>query len=212
MGIPLKQIELFKQKLLKIELIRDIGIADVSKYKILPGRVDLSDYLIDVKSAIVYIAKINDILDKYGKWYIVSLNNFLKQTNQKIVSILDKYRIKGFGIIDEHLNKDLIGKVSFRYLAVLAGLGTIGTNSCLLHPIYGPNVLIGVVLVNESFPYDVPFNDEICLKCDLCINNCPVQAIHDDHFDRWNCKNRRKMLGKGCETPCLIHCPIGQKT
>jgi len=212
MVIPLEHIGLLKNKLLKIKLVRDIGIADVSKYKKLPRRVNLSDYLIDVKSAIVYIAKINDIIDKYGKWYIVSLNNFLKQTNQKIVTILDKYRIKAIGIIDEHLNKDLIGKVSFRYLAVLAGLGTIGINSCLIHPIYGPNVLIGIVLVNEVFPYDGPFNGEVCLKCDLCINNCPVQAIHNDHFDKWTCKNRRKILGKGCGTPCLAGCPIGQGT
>ncbi|MFX1443065.1 MAG: hypothetical protein ACFFHV_06595 [Promethearchaeota archaeon] len=208
----MEHIGLLKKKLLKIELVRDIGIADVSKYKKLPGQLELSEYLIDVKSAVVYIAKINDILDKYGKWYVVSLNNYLKQTNQKIVSILEKYQIHACGIIDEHLNKDLIGKISFRTLAVLAGLGTIGKNSCLLHPIYGAQVLIGVVLVNESFLYDNPINDNVCLNCDLCINNCPVQAIHDDHFNRWKCKSRRKILGKGCGTPCLTCCPIGQGT
>lgn len=206
----MEQGELLKKEIIKIELIRDVGIADISKYKRLPGRIKLTDYLHDVKSVIVYIAKINDMLDKYGNWYVVSLNNFLKQTNQKIVTILEKYRLIARGIIDEHLNKDLIGKVSFRSLAVLAGLGTIGANSCLLHPIYGPNVLIGVVLVNEYFPHNLPLNEDICIKCDLCIKKCPVQAIHNDNFNKLKCKDRRKLLGRGCGTPCITQCPIGQ--
>ena len=106
----------------------------------------------------------DEVIHKFGRWYVASLNNFLKQTNAKVVTILKKHGLYSRGIIDERITSNLVGKVSFRRLAVLAGLGTIGKSTCLLHPKYGPNVLIGVVLTNSYIPYDEPLKGGALFK------------------------------------------------
>ena len=199
-----------KNEILTLDLVKDVGFASISAYERVPGGSTPSEFLSDAKTAIVYIAQTDDILNTYGKWYVVSLNNFMKKTNDKIVSLLKKHELYSRGVIDERITDSLVGKISFRQLAVLAGLGTIGKNTCLLHPVYGPHVVLGVVLTNAHFPNDSPLNTQICLDCDVCLKKCPTEAIHHDDFDRHKCKNRRKILGKGCKTPCIDLCPIGR--
>ncbi|MBU7048184.1 MAG: epoxyqueuosine reductase [Theionarchaea archaeon] len=199
-----------KNEILALDLIKDVGFASISAYERIPGGSTPFEFLSDAKTAIVYIALTDDILNTYGKWYVVSLNNFMKKTNDKIVALLKKHQLYSRGVIDERITDTLIGKISFRQLAVLAGLGTIGKNTCLLHPVYGPHVVLGVVLTNAHFPGDSPLNTQICLDCDVCLEKCPTKAIHHDSFDRHTCKNRRKILGKGCKTPCIDLCPLNR--
>lgn len=203
---------ILKKKIMSLELIDDVGFADLSKYRKVEGGKTPFDFLSDAKVGIIYIARIKKVIEKYGKWYVVSLNNFLKQYNSKIVRLLESYGLYSLGIIDERFNQKLIGKISFRQLAVLAGLGTIGKNSCLLHPLYGPGVLIGVIFTNAHLLPDRPLEtSSICMNCDLCVVNCPVRAIYYDEFDRHRCKDRRKILGKGCGTPCITCCPVSRE-
>jgi len=199
---------ILKREILSIELVEDVGFADLSKYRKIEGGKMPSDFLPDAKIGIVYITRMDKVIEKYGKWYVVSLNNFLKQYNNRIALILKKYGLEYVSVIDERFDQKLIGKISFRQLAVLAGLGTTGKNTCLLHPIHGPNVLIGVVLTNADLLPDKPLATSICLNCNVCVEMCPVKAVQNDKFNRYKCKNRRKILGKGCGIPCIVYCPI----
>ena len=203
---------IIKREILALDLVRDVGFADVSQYRKVPGGSTPYEFLSDAKTALVYIALMDDIINTYGTWYVVSLNNFLKKTNDRIVALLRNHTVYSRGVIDERITDNLTGKISFRQLAVLAGLGTIGKNACLLHPVYGPNVAIGVVLTDSLIPHDTPLDKEICLHCDICVKECQTKAIKDDFFDRYTCKNRRKILGKGCGTPCIRCCPVGNNT
>jgi epoxyqueuosine reductase QueG len=207
-SISIEQRETIRREISTIELIKDVGFADIHKYQRVEGGSTPLEYLPDAKTAVVYIAKMDEVVRTFGKWYVASLNNFLKQTNGKVAGILEKHGLYGRGIIDERITSRLIGKVSFRQLAVLAGLGTIGRNTCLLHPKYGPNVLIGTVLTNSYIPPDEPLSRELCLDCGICIDKCPVKAISRSSFDRWKCKNRRKILGRGCGIQCIVCCPV----
>jgi len=200
---------LLRRKLLDIELVCEVGFADVKKYKRVANKLTPYDFMPNVKVAIVYLAKINDVLSRYGKWYIVSLNNFLKKTNDKIIKLVKSLGYKAKGIIDERLTDDLIGRISFRQLAVLAGLGSIGLNGCLITPRYGPRVVIGVVLSDLEILPDEPFKGQLCTLCMTCTRLCPVGAISLNGLDRFKCRSRRKVLGRGCGTPCILSCPIG---
>lgn len=202
--------EMVRHEILKIKLVKDVGFAEISRYQIVHGGSAPFEYLFDAKTAVAYIAAIYEVMHRFGTWYVASLNNFLKQTNEKVVAILRKHRLYSRGIIDERVTSNLIGRVSFRQIAVLAGLGTIGKNTCLLHPEYGANVLIGVVLTNSHIPYDEPLRRDVCQNCAICLGECPVKAITNDFFDGWKCKDRRKILKKGCGTPCILHCPAGR--
>jgi len=197
-----------RRRIIKINLVVDVGFADVSKYQPLKERCSPYEIISDAKIAIVYIAKINDVLSYYGRWYIASLNNFLKNTNRAIVDIVKELGYNAVGLIDERLDKDLIGKISFRQFAVLAGLGSIGLNRCLIHPRYGPRILIGVVLTNLPIKPDEPYKQQLCTYCETCLKSCPVKAISYETFDRFKCKNRRKIIGKGCGSPCIFQCPL----
>ena len=203
------QTTILKRQILSLDLIDDVGFANLAKYRKIEGGGTPLDFLPDAKIGIVYISRLERVIEKYGKWYVASLNNFLKQTNCGITQLLETHGVYSLGVIDERLTKEIVGRISFRQLAVLAGLGTIGKNSCLLHPAHGARVLIGVVLTAGHLQPDAPLEIEICWDCDICLTKCPLGAIGGDTFSRYRCKNRRKILGKACEIPCVRQCPVG---
>lgn len=187
----------------------DVGFADITKYKRIPGGSTPKAIFPEAKTAIVYLYKLKKLREKYGHWYIVSLNNHLSKTNKKLIRFLEKKGFKGVGVSENLYDREtLIGKVSFRELAVLAGLGALGENQMLIHPKLGARAVIGVVLTDLSLRPDKPFIKDLCTQCAACEIACPTGAINKK-FDRFKCKNRRKTLGKGCGISCVKVCPIG---
>ena len=64
-----------------------------------------------------------------------------------------------------------------RDLAVQAGLGWVGKNTCVIHPQKGSLFFIGEILSSlecEAPPVKIP---DFCGTCDRCIRACPTQAI-----------------------------------
>ena len=206
--ITADQKEILRRDILKLDIVRDVGFADVSAYKRVPGGSTPYTFLSDAKTAVVSIVYMDDVIPTFGRWYVVCLNNFLKQTNEKVVAVLKTHGIYGCGLVDERPTNNLIGKVSFRQLAVLAGLGTIGRNGCLLHPVYGPRVNICVVLTNSYIQSDQPLDTELCFNCDICIKECQIKALSSTYFDRHKCRDRQRQ-DKGCGRPCIYSCPVG---
>jgi epoxyqueuosine reductase len=64
-----------------------------------------------------------------------------------------------------------------RALAVKAGLGWIGKNSCLIHPRLGSFVFIGGLLTTMDLKSPTPPTKDHCAACTLCLQSCPSQAI-----------------------------------
>lgn len=62
-------------------------------------------------------------------------------------------------------------------LAVKAGLGFIGKNSCLIIPEKGSWYFLGGVLFNKEFSGESQIIENKCGTCTKCINACPVGAI-----------------------------------
>ena len=65
-----------------------------------------------------------------------------------------------------------------RDLAYQAGLGFIGKNSMLIHPIHGSQVMIGSILLDHKL--DLPKKDIVafgCGDCQNCIKVCPTKAL-----------------------------------
>jgi epoxyqueuosine reductase len=65
-----------------------------------------------------------------------------------------------------------------RSLAVLAGLGWIGRNGCLVVPGLGSYVVLCEVVCNLPLQVDSPLPSG-CLDCRACVQACPTGAIHD---------------------------------
>lgn len=196
--------------LLKDLDIDDVGFADASLYKRVEGGSIPNEISPRATTVIVHLYQLKKMEERYGKWYIVSLNNHISSTNKKLVEFLANLGFEARGIQEnEYSRKTLVGKISFRQMAVLAGLGSIGRSSMLIHSGFGPRVVIGVVLTNAKIAPNKPFERALCTNCGICTESCPIKAINDK-FNRWKCKNRRKILKKGCGTPCVELCPIGQ--
>ncbi len=87
----------------------------------------------------------------------------------------------------------------------LAGLGTLGLNCCILTPDFGPRVAVTTIITNYDLPHDEPLDYELCDKCLLCVEACPVGAIDGMGWkDVYLCRDEGR-----CCSRCIAVCPVG---
>jgi len=67
--------------------------------------------------------------------------------------------------------------ISDKLLAVKAGLGWLGKNSCLINKEIGSFVFISEIIINKELEYDEPYRSNYCGSCTKCIDFCPTKAI-----------------------------------
>ena len=115
------------------------------------------------------------------------------------------------------------GPILERDLAMRAGLGWIGKNTCLIHPKHGSYFLLAEILLGIHLPADVPITTDHCGTCTRCIEACPTDCILPDRtIDSRRCisyltienkadipEDLRPQLGEwvfGCDI-CQTVCP-----
>ncbi len=113
-------------------------------------------------------------------------------------------------------------------IAMKAGLGFIGKNSLLIHPVHGSWFFLGELLLDlELEPDEQPVFESTCATCSACQTKCPTKALTDDYMlDASRCinyltienrgpipKKFRESIGNrifGCDT-CQQKCPYNSK-
>jgi epoxyqueuosine reductase len=107
-------------------------------------------------------------------------------------------------------------------LAARAGLGFIGKHHLLIHPQWGPQILLGELITTTRLEPDEPGHGA-CRDCDRCIRACPTGALRPDgSLDARRCisyltqyellDQRARDIGDwlfGCDE-CLLACPFQQ--
>lgn len=63
------------------------------------------------------------------------------------------------------------------YTAALAGLGVVGDNGLLIHPVYGSYVFIGAIVTDWDLSLPPPDSPRSCLHCGRCAAACPGGCI-----------------------------------
>jgi len=124
------------------------------------------------------IAEISDSpTPEYAQHYR-AVNNALDSLTAQIVRWIHE---KGFSartipashIIDE---TNLLGNISHRAVARMAGLGWQGKSLLIINPEFGPRIRLATVLTDMPLDADQPLENS-CGKCTACVKACPASAI-----------------------------------
>lgn len=84
------------------------------------------------------------------------------------------------------------GIVRLKQVAAVGGLGSIGKNTLLITPQFGPRLLLAGVVTERSAQEtgrrekeDIP----LCTVCMLCVRVCPTKALGSDGVDAFGCRD-----------------------
>lgn len=115
-------------------------------------------------------------------------------------------------------------------LAIDGGLGELGRNAKLIHPVFGPMARICKVITDLPLEPDVPVvtgASVFCETCGKCADGCPARAIpkgprsyepkgefNSSGVRQWQVDHRRcyefwKGVGTNCGL-CLVRCPFNK--
>lgn len=105
------------------------------------------------------------------------------------------------------------GLISMKHAAVACGMGTLGKSTLFINKEYGNRLTIGAILTDLKLSSD-PLCEALCLpNCRICIDNCPVQAIGEQHVAQKQCRqNTYGKTARGFDTVdcnnCRKLCPL----
>lgn len=120
----------------------------------------------------------------------------LGQISRKVGSLVEKQGFRAvlipsyFPMEMTEKTKGLVGDISLKQAAAVAGLGEIGLHGLLNTPEYGPRIRLACVLTEMPVPVREPVEKtlpEYCRSCQLCIEKCPARAISQHGVDVGKC-------------------------
>jgi epoxyqueuosine reductase QueG len=74
----------------------------------------------------------------------------------------------------------LVADFSQRHAAVAAGLGNFGRHNLVIHPRLGTRVLFSTILTELELTPDPKVTEDLCIHCDMCVENCPGRALDEE--------------------------------
>jgi epoxyqueuosine reductase len=156
-----------------------------------------------------------------------TVNRNLDRISLMIAKRIQEAGFQAYPIFNITINsRNLMGSISHKLAAHLAGLGWIGKSCLLITPEYGPRIRWGTVLTNA--PLETPSTallPQQCGDCRECVDICPQKAFtgvpfspsepRDVRFRAHLCKQymdqRKENLGEGICGLCVYICPHGRK-
>ena len=176
------------------------GIASIDRFTEAPQGFHPSDTLPSCKSVIVFGKKfLKGTIDCNNTVPYTVVRNMLSHILDKMAVdfcyIMESKNITAVptGTISPTLHDKKTGRfrnaVSAKHSGVLAGLGYIGKNTLLITPEYGNMVWLSSVLLNVELEPDKIIEGKCPETCNLCIDNCPVNALKNDdpQMDQGKC-------------------------
>jgi epoxyqueuosine reductase len=123
--------------------------------------------------------------------------------------------------VGERVADTLWENLSYRHMAVEAGLGQLGVNNLLLTPEHGPRIRFVALLTDAELDTGTPLDGKLCLRdrCGLaCVKACPVGALSEDGSptDKAKCLKYYLKLGVPGQSGvrcglCVAKCPAHRK-
>ncbi len=83
-----------------------------------------------------------------------------------------------------------INPVDERLAAFAAGMGYIGYNRYLIHPVYGTHLYLATLLIDKDVRF-APYERDTCGDCRRCIEACPTEALEENAFHVGRCLSHK---------------------
>ena len=153
-----------------------VGIGDMSEVEGCIYKVGVSVAVSLPKNIIIDLKKAPT--KKYYDMYYV-LNRKLNEMVLAGEEFLKNSGYEAYAQTTDRVKADSnnVSVLPHKTVATRAGLGWIGKNCLLVNPQYGSAVRISSLLTNAPLKCDEPINGSLCGECDLCVKNCPAQAL-----------------------------------
>jgi len=189
--------------------VDDVGIGVVADYKSTasPG---IETIFPQAKSMIVMAFKELSNCESENKRVAMGgrmdLMEFMKSCNYKLARFLEREaNCKAMSAplsyplnMSREARYGLVADFSHRHAAIAAGLGNWGRNNLVLHPRLGARVLFATVLCDVALPPDPPFTEDLCTKCEICVEECPGHALDEEgKTDEMKCMRHSQPFGIG---------------
>lgn len=167
------------------------GVADLASMR---GQIPelLADIPGDFSRAVVLGMRLQDavvdgIIDHPTPLYFHNYRQLNYQLDRAAFAVADRLQTGGAASIAVPAsqiirNNPLRGHISHKLLGWAAGLGFIGHNTLLVHPVFGSRLRYVSVLTDLPLPADKPHTGS-CGQCRACIPVCPAQAIGETKED-----------------------------
>jgi epoxyqueuosine reductase len=212
------------KKKLEVDLI---GVAPVEKSKDLKDRATV--FLPTVKSVLILgketYQEVVSLVEpskeageaEPGEVFAVHADYVNGRLNRAIHELADLFRKEGYrsvplpasvGFITDQ--RFLTALFSYKHAAELAGMGTLGRNSLLITPEFGPRIRLACLLTEAILEPSPTAQKDFCSGCDACIRICPAHAIQAPEagqayaMNRFACRAYRQ-VGQVCSV-CLKVC------
>lgn len=169
--------------------VDDVGFAAVTDYNS-PRSPKLETIFPGAKSMVVMAYK--ELFTCESPNMQIAMNGrldvmeFSRSCNYKLARFLEKeFAAKAMSVSVSYpmemsfQTKGAIGDVSMRHAAVAAGLGNFGRHNLVLHPKFGTRVVFTAVLCDLDLPSDPPVPEDLCINCNICVENCPAGALEE---------------------------------
>jgi epoxyqueuosine reductase len=166
-----------------------VGIADATLYKEAPEGHRPEDILNGAENVLsMGFLQPKSVIEKsmptqYTR-NIFTVSSFADQVAHRMALWLENKAYEAIpvsarGLYMDAMAGELRGDLSHKHTAMLAGLGEIGVNTLLIHPKFGPHLMLVSIVTNAPLKPDSPFAESLCprSKCMKCVTACPVKAI-----------------------------------
>ena len=103
-----------------------------------------------------------------GKDYHIIIKEKLKMLLEEIKKIDNS--VNGYYCVDT-------SPIMEKAWAQRAGIGWLGKHTNLITKEFGSWFFLGELIIDRELSYDIPFTTDLCGSCNLCIDECPTDAI-----------------------------------
>jgi hypothetical protein len=145
-------------------------------------------------------ARVDDMLVFVHRWYSRDFDPFAFARAKVLLSRLTR-SVQRAGYAAEPLDP-LSPRVNLPRLAAQAGLGTLSPFGLLVHPVFGPRLILTGLRTDHPLAPTPRWNGPGCNDCLTCLEVCPQEPLRSGVVELGSCQSCAE---------CLVACSVRPK-